>query len=288
MEKTKILPINTDQTQYLKQNVNNITILEQHKYIKILGILFSENMKEMIETNSEHTLQKMENHIRKLTPRNLSLYDKTILTSTLILAKTTFLSNILPIPEQVTQKIHKKIFQYIWYNINQEPIARKTLFLPINKGGLNLKETEAHNYAMRVKHLLTLKQKENKPAWMQIAIYWPAKDIYNYNKNYNHLKHNNIIKTNKITPFYYRELIYYIKTQNPKIPYLQTKTKEICNSILENGSKKHTIFEDKKWKEKIFTLDFSKISSHTANRKPKIYTTNFYITQLKQKSIFSN
>ena len=98
-EKTKILPINTDQIQYLKQNVNNITILEQHKNIKILGIFFSENMKEMIETNWEHTLQKMENHIRKLTPRNLSLYGKTILINTLILAKTTFLSNILPIPE---------------------------------------------------------------------------------------------------------------------------------------------------------------------------------------------
>ena len=34
LEKTKILPINTDQTQYLKQNVSNITILEQHKYSK--------------------------------------------------------------------------------------------------------------------------------------------------------------------------------------------------------------------------------------------------------------
>ena len=99
------------------------------------------------------------------------------------MAKTTFLSNVLPIPEQVIQKIHKHTFQYLWYNKKQEPIARKTLFLPKNKGGLNLKEIEAHNYAMRIKHLLTLKQKENKPAWIQIATYWLAKDIYNYNKN---------------------------------------------------------------------------------------------------------
>ena len=91
--------------------------------------------------------------------------------------------------------MHKHIFQYLWYNKKQEPIARKTLFFPKNKGGLNLKEIAAHNYAMRIKHLLTLKQKENKPAWMQIAAYWPAKDIYNYNKNYNYLKHNNITKT---------------------------------------------------------------------------------------------
>ena len=73
-------------------------------------------MKEMIAINWEQTLHKMQNHIRKLTPRNLSLYRETILPNTLILAKTTFLSNILPIPEQVTQKIHKQIFQYLWYN----------------------------------------------------------------------------------------------------------------------------------------------------------------------------
>ena len=116
---------------------------------------------------------------------------------------------------------------------------------------------------MRIKYLLTLKQKENKPAWMQIAIYWLAKDIYNYNKNYNHLKHNNITKTNKIAPFYYRELIYYLKIQNPKIPHLKTETKEIYNNILQNGSQNHTIFGEKKWKEKMFTLDFSKIWKNT-------------------------
>ena len=166
------------------------------------------------------------------------------------MAKTTFLSNVLPIPEQVIQKIHKHIFQYLWHNKKQEPIARKTLFLPKNKGGLNLKEIEAHNYAMRIKHLLTLKQKENKPAWMQIATYWLAKDIYNYNKNYNYLKHNNITKTSKIPPFYYRELIYYMKTQNPKIPHLKTGTKEIYNNILQNGSQNYTIFGEKKVERK--------------------------------------
>ena len=107
-------------------------------------------MKEIIDINWEHTLEKMENHIQKLTPRNLSLYRKTILTNTLILVKTTFLSNILPIPEQVIQKMHKHIFQYLRCNKKQEPIARKTLFFPKNKGGLNLTEIEAHNYVMRI------------------------------------------------------------------------------------------------------------------------------------------
>ena len=50
----------------------------------------------------------MENHIQKLTIRQFSLYGKSILINTLILAKTTFLSNVFPIPEKIIQIIHTK------------------------------------------------------------------------------------------------------------------------------------------------------------------------------------
>ena len=65
---------------------------------------------------------------KKIAVRQLSLYGKAILTNTLILAKTTFLSNIFPIPKNILNKIHKTIFNYLRHNKAQEPIARKTLF----------------------------------------------------------------------------------------------------------------------------------------------------------------
>ena len=52
-------------------------------------------------------------------------------------------------------------------------------------------------------------------------------------------------------PFYYRDLVHYIKTQNRNIPNLQNKTKMIYKSILEKGS-------EKKWKDEIKNLDFKK------------------------------
>ena len=55
----------------------------------------------------------MENHIQKMSRKQLSLYGKSILINTLILAKTTFLSNVFPIPGKVMQKTHKNIFQYL-------------------------------------------------------------------------------------------------------------------------------------------------------------------------------
>ena len=85
---------------------------------------------------------------------------------------------------------------------------------------------------MRIKHLLTLKQKEQKPPWMYIAIYWLAKEIYNYNKDYYPLKKNNILKSTQTVPFYYRDIIYYIKTQNQKIPNIKNETKTLYKDIL--------------------------------------------------------
>ena len=64
LEKTKVLPINTDQTNYIQEHITNINKLEQHQYIKILGISFSEELKETILANWQIILTKMENHIK--------------------------------------------------------------------------------------------------------------------------------------------------------------------------------------------------------------------------------
>ena len=46
LEKTKVLPINMDQISYIQKQETSIKILEQHQYIKILGIHFSEDLKD--------------------------------------------------------------------------------------------------------------------------------------------------------------------------------------------------------------------------------------------------
>ena len=59
------------------------------------------------------------------------------------------------------------------------------MYLNKNLAGLKLLELETHNYTMRIKHLLILKQKNNPPPWKNLATYWPTIDIYNYSKEYN-------------------------------------------------------------------------------------------------------
>lgn len=183
----------------------------------------------------------MENHIQKMSTRKIYFYGKPILINTLILAKATFLSNIFPIPEKVLQNIHKITFKYLQQNKTLEPTARKTLLLPTNKGGLNLKGQEK-----------------------------VRKDIYTYNKDFHQLKNNNIIKSNKTPPFYYRDLIFQIKIQNPNIPNVQNKTNKTYKNILQKGSQDHTIFGERQWKDKITHLNFDKIwkNAYTSYSKP--------------------
>ena len=52
-----------------------------------------------------------------------------------------------------------------------ETIARKTIFFKKKLGDLNLIEPKAHNYAMRIKHSLTLKQNLNPSPWENLATY---------------------------------------------------------------------------------------------------------------------
>ena len=149
---------------------------------------------------------------------------KAIILNTLTLAKTAYLSNVFPIPREILTQIHKQIFHYIWSK-NQELIARKTLFLPKNKGGITIKEPEVHNLAMRTKHLLNLKYKKIQPRWTHLATYWLAKDIHKFGKENNHLRSNNRVKTiNQKPPLYYNDLINYIKTQNPNLPKIEAYT----------------------------------------------------------------
>ena len=87
LEKTTVLPINTNITMNLP---TEITIKDQNETIKILGIYFNEDLQYANNINWQKTIDKMEKHINKLSPRILSLNGKVILANTLILSKHPF------------------------------------------------------------------------------------------------------------------------------------------------------------------------------------------------------
>ena len=108
--------------------------------------------------------------------------------------------------------------------------------------------------------MLTLKQKENPPPWKNLATYWTSTDIYNYSKEYRFLMDNKRTKTLQCTkPFYYQDIISYIKNYNKNITKTKIETKTIYQKIIQEGSKEHTIAGEIVWKKHIPNLNFEKI-----------------------------
>ena len=181
----------------------------------------------------------------------------------LIPSKTSYLSNIFPLDSNTTSKIHKIIFKYLRNSSNTEPIARKTTFPKKKQEGLNLKELESHNFTMRIKHLLKLKQKDNLPPWTGLATYWLTIDIHNFSKEYQLLMSNNRTKTiNKRKPFYYQDILDYIRNHNKDITS-KVETQNIYQKIILKGSKEHEIAGEILWKKHIPYLDFKYIRKNT-------------------------
>ena len=105
-----------------------IAFKEQCQTTKNPGILFNEVLNYANQTNWQIILEKMENHINKISPKILSLYVKVMIINTLILSKT-YLSNVFSDTHKKISQIHKKLFKYLWNNSQSEPIATKTMFL---------------------------------------------------------------------------------------------------------------------------------------------------------------
>ena len=168
------------------------------------------------------------------------------------------------ISAEKANKINNKISKYLRNNKPTEPIARKTIHLKQKLGGLNLLEPEAHNYAMRIKHLMTLKQKENPPSWKNLATYWLTMVIYKYTKEFHFLMNNNRIKTtNGKKPFYYKDIIDYIKNQNKNMPNIKPETKIIYQNILQQHTKQHKAAGEIQWKNHIPNINLEKIWKNT-------------------------
>ena len=84
---------------------------------------------------------------------------------------------------------------------------------------------------MRIKHLLTLEQKEKTPPWKNLATYWLAADIDKFTKDYKFLMDNTRTKTITNKKLF---IIYHIKNENKNIQTLQNPTtKNIYQKIIQ-------------------------------------------------------
>ena len=111
-----------------------------------------------------------------------------------------------------------------------DPIAKQTLLLKKENGELNLKEpetTETPTCGLTYLHI----------------------DLYKISPEYDYLKVKEIKSSNLKTPFYYFDLVDYIKkNQNTTITKEKPQSKTIYQNILNHRSKGHITFCKTMWK----------------------------------------
>ena len=88
--------------------------------------------------------------------------DNKHLINTFISSKLWFIVNVFPIPKDLIPERNKIIFGYLWKGSVAEPIARETLFLPRDRGGLGILVLLIQGKAVRIKYLIQLEKKDNK------------------------------------------------------------------------------------------------------------------------------
>ena len=108
------------------------------EFVRILGAHFNNDHENTKYFNIHPCIRQMEECAKTQSQRNISLKGKTIVMNTLILSKLWFITNVFPIPKDLIPEINKIIFVYLWKGSASEPIARETLFLPRDRGGLGI------------------------------------------------------------------------------------------------------------------------------------------------------
>ena len=231
--------------------------------MKILGIHFNNDLQETSKYNWNECLLEIEKHIKNLSRRHVYLRRKGKLLNTMTISKVTFLSNVFPIPKQIQGQLDKYIFQNIWQFFKKEPIARKTLYLSKNQGGIGLIQTEHHSMTMRIKHFLKLKEETNQETWITLTRYNLASILYQLHKDFKYMISNKLIKTDRPKiQFYYEDIINYVKKQT-HILNLQNNSKIIYKQIIQNQYNLYTLTGQAFWNQYLTQIQWDPIWKNT-------------------------
>ena len=200
------------------------------EFVKILGIHFNNDIEKTERFNITKCIQKMENNVKIQNQRHLSLKGKTIIINTILLSKLWY---VFLIPKDLLPKVKKIIFKFLWNNKDPEPIARETLFLPRERGGLGILVPSIQSQVLRTKFLLQLGNENNTNIWMYQGRYWVASKIHNFTAQWNFLKKNNYLKKyDPYIPTDHNDVINLTKTNIKEIKTKTITTKNIYNTIV--------------------------------------------------------
>ena len=163
IEKTACLPIGVDPRRYNSENFGCKWVSQ----IKILGITFSNNNKEITETNLEPKIVQINKEIAQWRRRNLTQLGKITVIKSLLLSKLVHLLTVLPNPSQsVLKQLERIFFSFLWHG-GRDPIKRAKTIQSYAAGGLQMIDVKAFVQSLKLTWLKRLR--ESKAPWVILA-----------------------------------------------------------------------------------------------------------------------
>ena len=148
------LELNADKTELMRignQNENNYTILYLRKQyrltscakIKINGIFFQKDRQEMLNSNVDAVITKMDRHFRQWSRRGLSTMGKILIAKTFGISQLIYLLQSVAITDVHLKKINQIVFKFIWnrhYLAAKAPerIKRQIVCNSVRNGGFGM------------------------------------------------------------------------------------------------------------------------------------------------------
>ena len=255
-EKATGCTLNVHKTKGLLIQTNRVATISKKypikwctdEFVRILGVHFSNNYEHTKYYNINTCIQQMEESAKTQSQRNLSLKGKTIVINNLISSKLWFIANVFPIPKDLIPEINKIIFVYLWKGSAAEPIARETLFLPRDRGGLRILVPQIQGEGLRIKYLIQLGKNDNNNIWTYLGRYWVSSKIHNFTPHWQFLRSNIIPKNyDSYVPDSYADIIPLTKENINEILKKEPTTKNIYRTIVDKHNKKYEIASEMKW-----------------------------------------
>ena len=187
----------------------------------ILGIYFFTDQLRTTNFNWTKIKINLTEFIQRTKNRKLSLKGKVINLNMVALAKLWYLSTVFPIPQWELQSTEELIFKYLW-DIPEDsdkkgPVARKTIYLPRERGCLALLHPVHQSTALRFKFFCKIVDPECTSKWVFLARYWLGNPLGLLDPAWTFLRGNHLPRPDRARyPEYYVDCLHLLKN-NPEL-----------------------------------------------------------------------
>lgn len=161
--------------------------------LKILGIFFGLRANE---ENEKALKKKIENKISLHQSRYLTLKGRSVIINGLICPSLWHVFTVTLPSKEFLMWLNRKVYYFIWHGIDR--INRPTMCLPDKLGGIGLIDVGLQLQAIRIRHIVDLILKADKP-WRTTAAYWLGLRLSKFN---NSLNNNSIPRAFQASSYY--------------------------------------------------------------------------------------